>query len=211
MIDQSKIEITSPAVDRALVFQYEDMLTGKSSRLSWSQCMQLGGKEILKVRLLPDGRVPQICFTSGLEGLCLVAASGPTARLTCTRSSSIAVVKLTSSCVDSPPQAVGKGEPPRNDDRADVVLTRTEGLSINDPQSVCLRIGLKLTEMLMHVLPVGHSHLQGKWDRLSSHKAWGRVDNDSIEMGSGRCTFCKWAAWKLALIGERNLNIGTSK
>ena len=37
MVDQSKIGIARPAVDKALVLEYEDMLKGKSSKLSWSQ------------------------------------------------------------------------------------------------------------------------------------------------------------------------------
>ena len=44
MIDRSKVGITGPAADRALVMEYEDMLTGKSSKMSWSQCLLLGCK-----------------------------------------------------------------------------------------------------------------------------------------------------------------------
>ena len=39
MVDQSKIWIARPASDRALVLEYEDMLTGNSSKLSRSQCL----------------------------------------------------------------------------------------------------------------------------------------------------------------------------
>ena len=76
---------------------------------------------------------------------------------------------------------VGDREPPSNDDRADIVVTRAEGVSINDLESVCSRIGLKSTEMLMHLLPVGESIMQGKSNRLCCHKAEGRVDHVSVE------------------------------
>ena len=38
MFDQSKIGIARSVVDRALVLEYKDMLTGKSPKLSWSKC-----------------------------------------------------------------------------------------------------------------------------------------------------------------------------
>ena len=136
MIDQSKLWMTRPAVNRALVPEYEYLLTSKGSMLSRSQCLRLGGVEVPKARLLPDGRVPRTRSTSGLEGLCLMEASSLTVLLTRTRTGSIAVVKLTSSRVDSPPSGVGDREPPSKDDRADSVVTRAEGISINDVESV---------------------------------------------------------------------------
>ena len=42
MIEQSKVLITRSTVDGALVLEYEDMFTGKRSKLSWSQCLCLG-------------------------------------------------------------------------------------------------------------------------------------------------------------------------
>ena len=39
MVEQSKVAIARPAVDGAVVLEYEDMLTGKSSKLSRSQCL----------------------------------------------------------------------------------------------------------------------------------------------------------------------------
>ena len=107
MIDQSRIGITMPAVNRPLVLDYEDMLTGKSSRLSRSQCLRLGRKEIPKARLLPDGRVPKIPLTGGLEGLRVMSTSSPLITLSRTRTSGIAVVELTSLRVNSPLWGVG--------------------------------------------------------------------------------------------------------
>ena len=49
MVDQSKIGIARPAVDRAFLRHYKDMLTGKGSNLSRSQCLRLGRKEIPEV------------------------------------------------------------------------------------------------------------------------------------------------------------------
>ena len=39
MIEQSKVGLTRLAVDGALVLEYEDMFTGKRSKLSRSQCL----------------------------------------------------------------------------------------------------------------------------------------------------------------------------
>ena len=42
MVQQSKVGITRSAVDGALVLEYEDMFTGKHSKLSRSPCLCLG-------------------------------------------------------------------------------------------------------------------------------------------------------------------------
>ena len=60
-------------------------------------------------------------------------------------------------------------------------MTRVEGVSINDLESVCSRIVLKSTDMLMQVLPVRKSIQQGELNRLCGHKTPGRVDNNSVE------------------------------
>ena len=39
MVEQSKVGIARPAVDGAPVLEYKDMLTGKRSKLSESQCL----------------------------------------------------------------------------------------------------------------------------------------------------------------------------
>ena len=42
MIEQSEVGITRPAVDGALVLEYEDMFMGKCSKFCRSQCLCLG-------------------------------------------------------------------------------------------------------------------------------------------------------------------------
>ena len=49
MVQQSKVGITRPVVNGALVLEYEDMFTGKRSKLSRSPCVCLGRIEIPKV------------------------------------------------------------------------------------------------------------------------------------------------------------------
>ena len=107
--------------------------------------------------------------------------NSPFVLLTGTRTCGIAVAKLARSHVDSPPCGVSNRAPLNNGDRADVAVMRAEGVSINNFESFCSTIGLKSTETLMHVLPVGESTLQGKLNRLCRHKAPGCVDNDSVE------------------------------
>ena len=77
MVDQSKVEIARLAVDGALVLEYEDMLTGKSLKLSPSQHLRLGREEIPKVRPLPNGRLPEIHSIGGLEGQRVMSTGGP--------------------------------------------------------------------------------------------------------------------------------------
>ena len=91
------------------------------------------------------------------------------------------MLELTSSRVDSPPGCVGDRNSPSNDDCADVVDSRTEGVSVNDLEAAFLRDDLELTEVLMHILSIGESVLQGESYRLCSHEARGRVDNDCLE------------------------------
>ena len=68
MVQQSKVGITRSAVDGALVLKYEDMFTGKRSKLSRSQCLCLGRIEIPKVRVFPSALGPQIRPIGDFEG-----------------------------------------------------------------------------------------------------------------------------------------------
>ena len=71
----------------------------------------------------------------------------------------MAVVELTNSRVDSPPRCVGDRNSPSNDDGADVVDSRTEGVSVNDLKTLRSRVGLESTEVLMHILSISKSAL----------------------------------------------------
>ena len=68
MVQQCKVGITRSAVDGALLLEYEDMFTGKRSKLSKSQCLYLGQIEIPKVRLFPSVLAPQIGPIGDFEG-----------------------------------------------------------------------------------------------------------------------------------------------
>ena len=155
MVDQSEIGIARPAVHRAFVLEYEDMLTGKSSKLYRSECLGLGCKEIPEVPQMPDGRVQQICSIGGSEGQRVILTSGPSICLLGTSTSGIAVVELTSLRVHSPPRCVGEQEPPSNDGCADVVDSRTEGIPVNDLETVRSSVCLELNEVLMRILSIG--------------------------------------------------------
>ena len=181
MVDQSNVGIARPAVDRALVLEYEDMLAGKSWNVSRSQCLRLGRKESQKVRQLRDGRVPKIHSIGGLEGQRVISTVGPSVCLFQTGTSGTAVVELTSWRVDSPPRFVGNLNSPSNNDGADVVDPRTKGIWVCDLETACSRVCLESTEALMHILTIGKSVLQSESNRLCSHKARSRVDNDCLE------------------------------
>ena len=88
---------------------------------------------------------------------------------------------MTSSRVNSPPRRVGNRNSASNDDGADVVDQRTEGIYVSDLETACLRICMESTEALMHILTIGVSVLQSESNHHCSHKAQSRVDNDRLE------------------------------
>ena len=77
MVEQSKVGITGPAVEEALVQEYEDVFTGKRSKLSRSQCLCLGRIKIPKVLQFPNVFVPQIHSIGDLEGERVMSTGGP--------------------------------------------------------------------------------------------------------------------------------------
>ena len=77
MIEQSKFGSTRSTIDRALVLEYEDMFTGRHSKLSRSECFCLGRIEIPKIRRLPNILVPQVCPIGDFEGERVMSAGGP--------------------------------------------------------------------------------------------------------------------------------------
>ena len=182
MIEQSKVGITRPTVHGALVLEYENIFTGKRSKLSWSQCLCLGRIEIPKIRRLPNVLVPQIHSIGDFEGEHVMSTGGPSIDLLRTSTSAHAVVELTSSRIDSPPRCVSNQNSPYNDDDTDVIDSRAEGISVNDLKHVGLRaFFLESTEVLMHILAIGESTLQMKLNRFCSQKARSRVNNDRFE------------------------------
>ena len=171
MVEQSKVGIARLAVDEALVLEYEDMLTGKSSKLSRSQCLCLGRIEIPKVRGMTNVSVQQIHSIGCLEGEGVISKGGPSICLLRTSTSAHAVVELTSSHIDSPPRRVGNRNSANNDDDTDVVDSRADGISVNDLEAGGSRFCLESTEVLMHILTIRESALQSKSNRFCSHKA----------------------------------------
>ena len=181
MVEQSKLGITRLAVDGALVLEYEDMRTGKSSKLSQSQCLCLRRIKIPKVRRFPNVWVPQIHSIGGLKGERVMSACAPWIGLLRTSTSRHALAELTSSRIDSPPQRVGNLNSPNNDDDTDVVNSRADGISVNDLEAAGWRVCLESTEVLMHILAIAESALQSELNHFCSHKARSRVNNDRLE------------------------------
>ena len=103
---------------------------------------------------LPNARVLQIHSIGGLEGERVILIGGPSICFLRTSTSGHAVVELTSSRIDSPPPQVGNRNSPNNDDGADLVELRTEGISVNDLEAAGLRVRSKSTEALMHLLAI---------------------------------------------------------
>ena len=179
MIEQSKVGITRPAVDGALVLEYEDMLTRKRSKLSRSQCLSLGRIAIPKIRRLPNVLLPQIRSIGDFEGERVMSTGGPSTGLLRTSTSGHALVELTTSRIDSRPQCVSNQNSPSNNDGTHVIDSRAEGIAFNDLKHVGSRtFFLEWTEVLMHILAIGESTLQSESNRFCSHKARSCVNND---------------------------------
>ena len=182
MVQQSKVGITRSAVDGALVLEYEDMFTGKRSKLSRSQCLCLGRMELAKVRRFPSVLAPQIGPIGDLEGVPVMSTIRPSIGFFRTSTSGHAVVELTGSRVDSPPWRVSNRKSSQNNDGTDVIDSRTEGISVNDVKHVGSRsFFLESTEVLMYILTISERNLQSKSNRFCSHKARSCVNNDRFE------------------------------
>ena len=166
MVEQSKVGITSSTVDGALVLlvlEYEDMFRSKRSKLSRSQCLCLGRKEIPKVRRFPSVLAPQIRLIGDFEGERIMSASGPSIGFLQTSTSGHAVVELTSLRIDSPPWRVSNRNSSNNDYGTDVMDFRAEGISVNDLKHVSSKnFLLESTEVLMYILTVSESTLQSQ-------------------------------------------------
>ena len=147
------------------------MLTGKTSKLSRSQCLCLGRIKILNVRRFANVWVPKKHSIGGLEGERVMSTGGPSIGLLRTSTSGHNVVGLTSSRIDSPPRRVRNRISRNNDDDTDVVNSRPEGISVNDLETAGSRVCWESTEVLMHILAIGESALQRESNRFCSHKA----------------------------------------
>ena len=182
MVQQTKVGITRSVVDGALVLGYEDMFTGKRSKLSRSQCLCPGRIEVPEARRFSNVLTPQIGPIGCLEGASVMSTSSPLIGFLRSSTSGHAVVELTSSRIDSPPRRVGNRKSSYDNDGADVVLFRAEGISVDDLKRVGSRpFFLESTEVLMHIMTISEGTLQSESNRFCSHKARSRVNNDRFE------------------------------
>ena len=178
MVQQSKVGITESAVDGAPVLEYEDMFTGKRSKLSRSQCLCLGRIEIPKVGRFPSVLAPQIGPIGDLEGEPVMSTSRPSIGFLRTSTSGHAVVELTSLRIDSPPWRVSNRNSSHNNYGTDVIDSRDEGISVNDLKHVGWRtFFLESTEVLMYILTISEGILQSESNHFCCPKAPSRVNN----------------------------------
>ena len=188
MVEQSKVGITRPAVDGALVLEYEDVLTGKRSKLSPSQCLCLGQIKIQKVRRFSNVSVPQIYSIGDLEGERVMSTGGPSIGLLRTRTSSHDVVEPTISRMDSPTRCLGIGNSPNNDDDTDVVDSRA---TTYWPSARALRRANRTASAVTRLEAVS---------TMTASRTWSR-----------QLTLHRWAALTSSWIGVRCLKNGMSQ
>ena len=84
--------------------------------------------------------------------------------------------------VDSPPSSIGDREPSSDDDHVDFSAIVDVAIPIDDLEHLGSRITLKSTKVLVHILSVGKSTLQGELNRLYGYEARCSVGNDDVEI-----------------------------
>ena len=80
--------------------------------------------------------------------------------------------------VDSPPSSIGDREPSSDDDHVDFFAVVDVAIPIDDLE----HLGSGITKVLVHVLSIGKSTLQGESNRLYGYEARCSVDNDDVEI-----------------------------
>ena len=93
-----------------------------------------------------------------------------------------------------------------NDDRGCIIGAGTKAALIEKLESFRSRIGLELTETLMHVLPIRESTLQGESNHRCSYKARRRVDNDSVKNKFWTAYITLMSCFKVSLDGHEELD-----
>ena len=204
IVEQSKVGITGPAVNGALVLEYKDMFTGKCSKLSRYQCLCLGRIKIPKVRRFANVLVPGIHSIGDLEGECVMSTGGSSIGLLRTSTSGHAVIEVTGWCIDSPPRCVSNQNSSNNDDDTDVVDSWTEGILVNDLKAAGSRVFLESTEVLMHILAIGEIALQSESNRFCRHKARSRVDNNRFEDSVSAADLASMGSFEVVM-DQRNI------
>ena len=79
---------------------------------------------------------------------------------------SIVEEELSGPGVDSPPSSIGDREPSSDDNHVEFFAVVDVAIPIDDLEHLGSRITLKSTKVLVHVLSVGKSTLQGESNRL---------------------------------------------
>ena len=95
---------------------------------------------------------------------------------------SIVEEELSGPGVGSPPSTTGDREPSSDDDHVDFSAVVDMAIPIDDLEHLGSRITVKSTKVLVHVLFVGKSTLQGESNRLYGYEACCSVDNDDVEI-----------------------------
>ena len=93
---------------------------------------------------------------------------------------SIVEEELSGPDVDSLPSSIGDREPSSDDDHVDFFAVVDVAIPIDDLEQLGSRITLKSTKVLVHILYVGKSTLQGESNCLYGYLARCSVDNDDV-------------------------------
>ena len=129
-------------------------------------------------------RIPVTCLLEGrLKGVNTIGlARCPSTLLVVVITNNIVEEELSGLGVDSPPSSIGDREPSSDDDNVDFSAVVDVAIPIDDLEHLGSRITLKSTKVLVHVLSVGKSTLQGELNRLYGYEARCSVGNDDVEI-----------------------------
>ena len=120
-------------------------------------------------------------------------AGCPSILLVVVITNSIVEEELSGPGVDSPPSSIGDREPSSDDDHVDFFAVVDVAIPIDDFEHLGSRITLKSTKVLVHILSVRKSTLQGESNCreeslqgeskcLYGYQARCSVDNDDVEI-----------------------------
>ena len=150
-----------------------------------AHCVHIAHTE---ARILTQELIPVTCLLGArLKGVNTIGlARCPSILLVVVITNSIVEEELSGPGVDSPPSSIGDREPSSDDDHVDFFAVVDVAIPIDDLEHLGSRITLKSTKVLVHILSVGKSTLQGESNCREEYST-GRIELPLRIPGSLQC------------------------
>ena len=119
---------------------------------------------------------------------------------------SIVEEELSGPGVDSPPSSIGDREPSSDDDHVELFAVVDVAIPIDDLEHLGLRITLKSTKVLVHVLSVGKSTVQGESNHLYGGLGKGAKTRVRVFADIQNFALRAWHSLGVSNVEERTVN-----